>query len=337
MPRRTNLFQRAVRVLHENIAGEAVVEESKMLLDTDVGEPSEVDVVITTAVAGQEIIIGVEATAAGRKATRPWVDSMLGKHSSLPTDRLVLVSEAGFSKAARTKAEVNRAIPLAPEDLRGDEAVGIVVNKLGAVFIKAFNLHMDEVAIRASVPGSSDSLEFEGAPVGTPLFAPNGDLLGTVAETIKGDIDRRFVQIAEEMDLANVTEAETRNITLSVQGPIEAFQNSDSDRVPAGPACVRLDEVDGERAFFGPVQSITVKARLEFEVGEIPLTHAKMTGLSPGFSFGEGNLGDRSATFVVDESGGRPRGRMILETDDGCLESAINPVNEPSEDSGAAE
>jgi hypothetical protein len=334
VPARTNLFQRAVRVLHENIAGDAVVKESDMLRDSDTGDLVEVDVTITTSVVAQKIVIGVEATAAGRKATRPWVDSMLGKHASLPTDRLVLVTEAGFSSAASKKAEANRAVPLMPSDLQSDESVGTVVNKLGTVFIKAVTLQMDEVAISARSPDPLANEPFEGAPVGTPLFRGDGEFICTVADSVKADFDRRFADIAKEIDLANVVAAETREITLTVTGPLKASRVTDSGTVPAGHACIRLDEEGTANSHYWPVQQISVKGRLEFEVGEIPLTHAKLSGLSAGFSFGEGSLGDKSATFIVDESSDQPRGRMIIETDDGPLESMINPVIE-SHDPGA--
>jgi hypothetical protein len=57
-----------VRVLHETIGEDASVEESKMLVDSDMGEDREVDVVITRVVAGHTILVGVEARASKRKA-----------------------------------------------------------------------------------------------------------------------------------------------------------------------------------------------------------------------------------------------------------------------------
>lgn len=69
----------------------------------------EVDVYLETERAGIPIRISFECLASGRKADRPWVDQMIGKHSNLPTDKLVLVSKAGFSKPALCYAAKHRA------------------------------------------------------------------------------------------------------------------------------------------------------------------------------------------------------------------------------------
>lgn len=79
MPKRTNLFQRVVKILHENIAGDATVEESAMLRDSASESDREVDVVITTVITGQEIRIGVEATATSTPADVTWIDQMIGR------------------------------------------------------------------------------------------------------------------------------------------------------------------------------------------------------------------------------------------------------------------
>lgn len=82
MPQRSNLFQKVVRVLHQEIASDATVEESGFLIDSDTGEEREVDVVIETITAGHKLIVAIEATAAGRKADVGWVEQMLKKHDA---------------------------------------------------------------------------------------------------------------------------------------------------------------------------------------------------------------------------------------------------------------
>ncbi len=99
MPKRTNLFQEVVAIIHEHMAGAATIEESAMLVNRLTGEEREVDVVIRSRIAGQEMVLGIEATT--QKGSSPWTESMIAKHAELPTDRLVLVAEKGFSKPAR--------------------------------------------------------------------------------------------------------------------------------------------------------------------------------------------------------------------------------------------
>ena len=98
MPRRSNLFQDVVGIIHRHMAGEATVEESAMLEDRLTGEEQEVDVVIRGRTGQHETVVSVEATARRRKADVSWVREMVGKHQHLPTNKLVLVSESGFSK-----------------------------------------------------------------------------------------------------------------------------------------------------------------------------------------------------------------------------------------------
>ena len=104
MPRRSNLFQRLVLLINGSLAGNARVVESAMVTDKITGEPREVDVLITTNASGYEVKIAIEVVARGRKADTPWVESMHSKHSSLPTDKLILVAEKGFTSPALKKA-----------------------------------------------------------------------------------------------------------------------------------------------------------------------------------------------------------------------------------------
>jgi hypothetical protein len=117
VPKRTNLFQEVVEILHRHMAGDATVEASAMLPSQSTGAPGEVDVVIRAKQAGHDVIVSVEAMARSRKADRTWVDSMVGKHADLPTSKLVLVSQRGFTEDARAAALARNAVPLAPEDL----------------------------------------------------------------------------------------------------------------------------------------------------------------------------------------------------------------------------
>lgn len=106
MPKRSNDFQRFIALLHRRFAdvkGTKVVE-SAMLPDVASGIDREVDIVIETDVGGYPIRVCIECCASRRSASIEWVDRMCGKHQTLPTSKLVLIAERGFSKAARSKA-----------------------------------------------------------------------------------------------------------------------------------------------------------------------------------------------------------------------------------------
>lgn len=105
MPRRSNSFQRLVALINTNLAGVTQVEESAMLPDSVTGCQREVDILITSQVAGYIVRIGIEVIATNRKADSPWIERMKAKHDNLPTDKLILVSESGFAKTAEIKAK----------------------------------------------------------------------------------------------------------------------------------------------------------------------------------------------------------------------------------------
>ncbi|HKZ13232.1 MAG TPA: restriction endonuclease [Solirubrobacterales bacterium] len=324
MPKRTNLFQRVVKVLHENIAGDATVEESAMLPDSASGTDREVDVVITTVIAGQEIRIGVEATATETPADVGWVDSMIGKHSTLPTDKLVLVSEASFTPAAKAKAKSEEISALASEDLKGEEAAGKIVNNLGTVYIKGFTFTHETATATVIPPSETEECETEVA-ANADLYFSDGTLVSSISGALNAYIDGNFKLISDFLDLANVTETEEREIRLTTTGDLSAVRDG-----AAEPLFLRNEVVDPPQ--FWRVKEISVKPKAVVEAGEVPLSHAKMNPLSLGFSFGEGSYGGNKATFVIDESGSTPKGKMIIEGEDGQVEGSISPFSDDDDD-----
>lgn len=105
MPKRHNALQDLIAAIHEQMAAPHQVCESDMLVDRVSGREREVDIVIHTAIAGYEFVLSVECTSCGRPASVEWVEQMSCKHSSLPTNKLVLVSKAGFTASALAKAK----------------------------------------------------------------------------------------------------------------------------------------------------------------------------------------------------------------------------------------
>jgi hypothetical protein len=100
MPRRTNVFQEVVAIIHEHMAVGATVEESAMLVNRATKRRREVDVVIRGKQATHDVVVGVEATKGNRMASVEWVERMIGKHQNLPTDKLVLVSQSRLSRSS---------------------------------------------------------------------------------------------------------------------------------------------------------------------------------------------------------------------------------------------
>lgn len=104
MPKRTNDFQRLVYLVRLNLAGDAAVTESKMLVDRITGRKREVDVCIEGMVGSHPVVVSVECRDHKRIADVSWVDTMKAKHERLPTNALILASRSGFTPEARDVA-----------------------------------------------------------------------------------------------------------------------------------------------------------------------------------------------------------------------------------------
>jgi len=104
MPKRSNEFQKLIYVIHQQISSEARVTESMMLPDHATGEEREVDIVIETQKGDKLLTMGIECCDRSRKADVEWIEQMWAKHQDLPTDRLILVACAGYTRSARLKA-----------------------------------------------------------------------------------------------------------------------------------------------------------------------------------------------------------------------------------------
>lgn len=105
MPRRSTLTQRVIFQVQRLLADGASVEESALVTELNSKNKSEVDVLIRREIGGHEVLIAIECREGRRKATVEWVDQMKSKHDALPTSKLILFSNAGFSKRAQEKAK----------------------------------------------------------------------------------------------------------------------------------------------------------------------------------------------------------------------------------------
>jgi len=107
MPKRTNNFQRLIVLIEKSIRPQdASVTESKELVDKSTGKKRKIDILIELSDGIDTLIISIECKGGEkpRPATVEWVEQMKGKHLTLPTNKLILVSKGGFTEAAKKKA-----------------------------------------------------------------------------------------------------------------------------------------------------------------------------------------------------------------------------------------
>lgn len=231
----------------------------------------------------------------------------LAKHASLPTDKLVLISEAGFSEAAKRKAGARGAVPLEPVDMTGDDPVHEVVNRLNSLWPKILELTptgaVEVVRLpmgpRASVQMLPDTL----------IVTASGEELGNVFTEVKRRLDANFLDIAKQIGLGDITEDIERGFTMQIIG-WEGSVTSENGKTTKMAACLEWKPNPEDEPEFHAIQKIDVIGKAKIEVGEIPLNHQKLGDVA--MSSGVGKVGSQDALLVVteDDSGGKGTFRL---------------------------
>jgi hypothetical protein len=175
MPKRSNDFQQLILLIERQLAQSGTtVEESAMLPDNHDGTMREVDILITTPIAGRELRIAIECRDSRRNADVPWIDYLIGRYATLPVDRCVAVSRRGFSKAALSKAKLHSI-----ETLKLERATALswpsVVHRVTA-------MEFTEVAYESGSPVTLLVTSTTGAPnwAGHSRLIPIRDAFGEV-------------------------------------------------------------------------------------------------------------------------------------------------------------
>lgn len=295
MPKRTNLFQDVVALIHTHMARGATVEESAMLVNRVTGKPREVDVAIRDVTAGHDVTVSVEARASRRKADAHWVEGMLGKHADLPTDKLVLVSQAGFTSQARKLTEEHGAIALEPSDLTGEDPAGNIVNRLKSIWPKIVSLTPERAQVTVIRP---EGEKWFKAPADLWLYLPDGTELGNLLEFIQGSVHASWEKLMEDIGLRDIAESMDRYFTVDIGSPAVGLQGV---RLPI---FARYEDAEG-----GPelhrITHLRVVGQAHIDVVEVELSHQRLGDVL--FSQGTSTIAGRRALIVAteDEEGGQ--------------------------------
>ena len=303
MPKRRNFFQDVVTILYEHLGGE--VKPSAMLIDQVTGQRREVDVLITAEVAGQPILVQVEATARGRKGTVSWVEEMLCKHADLGTNKLVLVSESGFTKSGLLKAERKGAAALTPQDLTGDDPVHEVVNKLQTVWFKRWDMEILGATVWLDV---GDGVEGEGNPGSDEPVYENGVSKGTMRDWIHVHLNGNVQAVMEGLGMANVAEDCVKQTNAHITGPwFDADGKAFTLEIDAGP------EADGHRPRYA-ILGAKVPLKVVITVRPVDLTHKRLATVAD-YAAGEVEVGDQPTRVVFSESEAGSKASVQVEQD----------------------
>jgi hypothetical protein len=149
------------------------------------GKTREVDVCIEGTQAGHPFVISIECVSYGRPATIEWVERMAAKHQDLATDKLILRSNAPFTRDALEEAK-SRGIETATfRAVAEDDDNTRLFSSLDTLMAKNFTLSPSKVVIK--VPAYSGLAEERVAvqPDNT-LFGRDGEELGSVMDLVMG-------------------------------------------------------------------------------------------------------------------------------------------------------
>jgi len=172
------------------------VTESKLLRNRRTKKGREVDIVIEGTQAGHQFVISIECVDYGRRATIEWVERMAAKHQDLPTDKLILVSNAAFTQDALQEAEGRGIETVTFQTVEKGQANDRLFGSLDKLMIKDFCLTPSKVTIlvpayvglpREAVVAVPDNTFFNDA--GEPLTSA----LAVVRGIFGSDGVRRYI------------------------------------------------------------------------------------------------------------------------------------------------
>jgi len=270
VPKRSNLFQDVVASVQHHIAGDAVVEESAMLPHRLTGELREVDVVVRGTVAGQEVVLGIEASAAGRPATVQWVEQQVAKHKELGTNKLILVAAAGFSGTARKLAGQYGAVAIAPEDLEGGDPTFAVVNNLASLWAKVYSVTPEGVTVRIDHVKLGEIVELVDPPGDLDIFLGDGTFLCPLSQVVATALDVHSAEYSRSETIRVQAEDSQHSFVVEADPRMGLLING----VPTSIFARWLDG-DGSSSLH-EVVAIQVRGRGRVSVQEIPLTHQRV-------------------------------------------------------------
>lgn len=251
----------------------------------------EVDVVIRAKQAGHEVLVSVEAMARSRRADRTWVDQMVGKHADLPTSKLVLVSQRGFTKDARAAALARNAVPLAPEDLLSGDHDQDVVQAVPALWPKVVSFTVENVTVQFT----DDGVPMDGWAKPAPRVFVDEGVLGDLMEVTRTLYEANFGELLQQVDLANRTEDSLEPFTFVV-GPTQG----DEIQLPVNGVPKTLFLLNDNGVGYS-LRRITAVGTGVITVSKISLTQGRLGDWKVNFGYGEGKVAGRDALLVVSE------------------------------------
>lgn len=106
MPQRSNEFQSLMTKIEAALHGKnAKVQESAMIYNYDTESKTEVDILITFNVGGNEYKTAIECQDRSRPAGVPWIAELKSKRDGCRIDKIIAIHSIGFTRSAEIQAQ----------------------------------------------------------------------------------------------------------------------------------------------------------------------------------------------------------------------------------------
>jgi hypothetical protein len=188
-------------------------------------------------------------------------------------------------------------VPLAPDDLSGDDPAAEIVKAMPALWPKTIALQFERAIVYVTRP--DDKRARVTAPQNMDLVLDDGETIWGLERYVLSEVAGSFNQLVEELDLANIAEDTERYLDIAVEPP---FTVEDKETGLS----VRWQQ-DGKTELHR-VDAIDLRATVQIRVGEIPLTHKRLAALDVTYAYGAGTFHGLPAVAVVSDG---PHGRKI--------------------------
>jgi hypothetical protein len=224
---------------------------------------------------------------------------MYGKHSHLPTDKLVLVSSSGFTRGALKLAEFLNVDAITPGEVEPG-FVGEIVNNLKSVFVQLVDFTA-ETAVIVFDPPLSQGDRFELPPDAWVfgVHRPDSTELCSVRQLV--------TQCVREIDVG-------REELRDADGENQFTLTSDSPLVDDEPIFLCADDGGEPAQTLRRITRFEIVGRLIVRGVEMPLKHGQFEGTN--YSSGKA-VGDREFHWVVTEGDEGTRiGSRVLPVED---------------------
>jgi hypothetical protein len=292
MPKRTNTFQTLVYLLKRHIEGNTKVVESAELVDRATGSKREVDVCITTEVTGHIVVVSLECRDHKRPQNIEWVEQMYGKHSTLPTNHLVLVSKSGFTPQALAKAKLLGIETVVPDALTETEMSEFVdrITRLSLIKVKFLDVENIYVVLSATETDGLEEIYLPSQARSMHVFNESGQLVGTMDGIIK-----KMMQANAELSEALPSVPSDARWFQIIAEPPELIMGDPSRSY--GIFVKKMQPIPHLRR----IERLGIEGRTKITYSDFPVRYTNFSDAL--YAWGESVLDGRSTVVVITESG----------------------------------